>query len=272
MTNAQLIVFTDMVDTKLIELSVVPSIARGMYNANTPLIRGAAVDILGTEDITIGQYTGTITHQSLAGTKQTVALSHAPYFSVKLDGVKDLATAPANLKTFVATKAGKTLALDMDVELGKLGASAKVTVTATKADIDAGFVGAATALDEANVGMNDRAMLLDPASANLLISEQGKALQGEKASNIVYEGYIGKYMGFEVFKSNSLTATTTVKHCLALDMSALVLPRNYDEVREIESSEFFGVAVQGVVSYGIGVIETETGKSNRIAKVDIDHA
>jgi hypothetical protein len=55
-------------------------------------------------------------------------------------------------------------------------------------------------------------------------------------------------------------------------MTALVLPRNYDEVREIESSEFFGVAVQGVVSYGIGVIETETGKSNRVVAVDIDHA
>jgi len=272
MTNVQVVIFTDMVETVIIENTIVPTIARGVYNANTPLIRGAAVEILGTEDITIGQYTGTITHQALAGTKQTVSLSHAPYFSVQLDGVKDLATAPANLKSFVAGKAGKTLALDMDNEFVKLGSVAKVTVAGTKADLGAVFTGAATALDEANVGMNDRGILLDPASANLLIAEQGAALQGEKASNIVYEGYIGKYMGIEVFKSNGITATTTVKHCLAFDMSAIVLPRNYDEVREITSSEFFGIAVQGVVSYGIGIIETETGKSNRIVKVDIDHA
>ena len=272
MTNAQITVFTDMLDTKLIEKSIVPSIARGEYNTTTPVVRGAAVEILGTEDITIGQYNGTITHQTLTGTNQKVQISHAPYYSVKLDGVEDLATAPANLKNFVIGKAGKSLAIDMDAQFASLGSQAKVTVTGTKADISAAFTGAATALDEANVGMNDRAMVLDPASANLLIAQQGAALQGEKASDIVYEGYIGKYMGFEVFKSNAIKATGTVKNCLALDMTALVLPRNYEETREIQDASFFGVAVQGVVSYGIDVIHTESGLSDRIAAVDIDHA
>jgi len=261
-----------MLDTKLIEKSIVPSIARGEYRANTGIVRGAAVDILGTEDITIGQYSGTITHQTLAGTNQKVQISHAPYYSVKLDGVKDLATAPANLKNFVIGKSGKSLALDMDTSLVALASKAKVTVTGVKASIPDVFTGVATALDQANVGMNDRAIILDPASANMLISQQGAALQGEKASDIVYEGYIGKFMGIEVFKSNQIGATTTVKNCIALDMTALVLPRNYEETREIESSEFFGVAVQGVVSYGLDIIETETGKSNRIVAVDIDHA
>ena len=272
MTNVQIELFTDMVDTVLIERSVVPSVARGMYRQSSPIVRGSVVNILGTEDITIGQYTGTITHQSLAGTEQAVAIDNVPYYSVKLDGVEDLAAAPANTKVFVTGKAGKQLALDFDTTLMALVAKAKVTVTGVIADIDAVFIGVATAFDEANVGMNDRAIILSPAIVNKLISEQGKALNAEKSAGIVYEGYIGKYFGIEVFKSNQVTATTTVNHCIAVDMSALVLPRNYDETREITDSTFFGVAVQGVVSYGLDVIETETGFSNRLIAVDVDLA
>ncbi len=272
MTNAQITVFTDMVETVLIEKSIVPSIAKGLYNASSPIVRGAAIDILGTEDITIGQYSGTITHQTLAGTSQTVAIANVPYYSVKLDGVADLATAPENTKVFVTGKAGKTLALDLDGTFAALISKASVTVSGVVADIDSVFVGAATALDEANVGMNDRAIVLDPATINKLISEQGAALNSEKSADIVYEGYIGKYMGMEVFKSNSLTSTTTVVHGIALDMTALVLPRNYDETREITDATFFGVAVQGVVSYGLDIIETATGESNRLVQIDVDHA
>ena len=55
-------------------------------------------------------------------------------------------------------------------------------------------------------------------------------------------------------------------------MSAITLPRNYDELRDIEDASFFGIAVQGVLSFGVDVIETETGKSNRIVKGEVDYA
>jgi len=270
MTKAQITIFTDIVETNLIENSVVPSIARGLYNGQT--IRGGAVDILGTEAVTIGQYTGTITHQALTGTNQKVQISHAPFYSVKLDGVKDIATAPANLKAHVTKQAGKGLALDVDASFIALHAKAKVAVTGVIGTVDESFTGLATAFDIANVGMNDRGVVLDPTSANVLVALQGKALQGEKASNIVYEGYLGKYMGIEIFKSNSIKKTGTVANCIGIDMSALVLAKNYDETRDITGADFFGVAVQGVLSYGIDVIETETGKSNRVVALDIDQA
>jgi len=270
MTNAQITIFTDLVETNLIEKSVVPSVARGLYNGQ--IVRGGAIDILGTEAVTIGQYSGTITHQNLDGTNQKVQISHAPFYSVKLDGVKDIATAPTNLKSHVTKEAGKGLALDVDASLVALASKAKVTVTGVIATVDKAFSGLATAFDLANVGMNDRACIGSPSVINTLVELQGSALQGEKASNMVYEGYIGKYMGIEVFKSNSIKKTATVSNCIGLDMSALVLAKNYDETRDMTDASFFGVAVQGVLSYGIDIIETETDKSNRIIAFDIDEA
>ena len=270
MTNAQITVFTDILETNLIEKSVVPSVARGLYNGQ--IVRGGVVEILGTEAVTIGQYNGTITHQTLAGSNQKVAISHAPFYSVKLDGVKDLATAPANLKAHVTKEAGKGLALDLDATLVALHSKAKVTVTGAIATVDDAFTGLATAFDLANVGMDDRGVILSPSVANKLVAKQGSALQGEKASDIVYAGYLGKYMGIEIFKSNVIGKTTTVANCIGVDMSALVLAKNYDETRDIEGVDFFGIAVQGVVSYGLDVIETETGKSNRLIAFDVDEA
>ncbi len=267
--NNKITIFTDVMDTKLQEQSIVPSIARGVYKGQ--VVRGGTVKILGTEDVTIGQYNGTITHQTMDGTDQDVAISKKPYFSMKL-GADDLSQVPANELGFLTGKASGGLALDLDTQLVLLSTKAVVTVSGVIASVDAAFTGLATAFDEANVGMNDRAVVLSASVANKLIELQGAALQGEKASGIVYEGYLGKYMGIEIFKSNKITSTTTVANCMGVDMSALVLAKSYEELREITSAEFFGVALQGLLVYGIDIVETETDASDRIIAFDIDEA
>jgi hypothetical protein len=120
--------------------------------------------------------------------------------------------------------------------------------------------------------MNDRAVVLSPSVANKLVELQGKALSGEKSANVVFEGYLGKYMGIEIFKSNKISSTDTVANCVGVDMSALVLAKSYEELREATSADFFGVALQGLLVYGVDVVETETGKSDRIIAFDIDEA
>jgi len=272
MTNVQKIVYTDMVETELLENSVFAEIANGKFKRNTPVVNGASVEILGTESISIGQYSGTMTHQTLDGTAQAVPINKRPYYSVKLDGVTDLATAPKDLKEFATNKAGATLAEQFDVEGVKLATKAKVTVTGTKSDIGAVFEGMAAELDIANVGMNNRAAVIDPVTARRLIGEQGSAIHGDNAGSIVYQGYIGEYQGFKIFKSNKLPKVTTKQTVIGVDMTALVLPRNFEDMREIEDADFWGVYIQGIISYGIDVIETETGKSNRIVKGEIDYA
>ena len=267
--NNKITIFTDVMDTKLQEKSIVPSIARGVYKGQ--VVRGGTVKILGTEDVTIGQYNGTITHQTMDGTAQDVAISKKPYFSIKL-GADDLSQVPANELNFLTGKASDGLALDVDTQLVALVSKAVVTVAGAIATVDSAFTGLATAFDEANVAMNDRAVVLSASVANKLIELQGKALQGEKASNIVYEGYLGKYMGIEIFKSNKVGSTLTVANCLGVDMSALVLAKSYEELREATSADFFGVALQGLLVYGVDIVETATGVSDRIIAFDIDEA
>jgi len=80
MTNAEVIHFTDIMETQIIESSVMGTIARGDYKKSTPVVNGASVAILGTEAITIGNYTGNMSHQVLAGSKQSVAINKAKYF------------------------------------------------------------------------------------------------------------------------------------------------------------------------------------------------
>ena len=269
LANNKVTIFTDIMDTKLGETSIVPSIARGMYKGQ--VVEGGTVKILGTEDVTIGQYTGTISHQEIAGSAQDVAISKKPYFSIKL-GADDLSQVPKNELGFLMGKASKGLALDLDTQLVALVSKAKVTVAGALATVDSAFTGLATAFDLANVGMNDRGVVLSPSICNTLVEVQGAKLSAEKASNIVYEGYIGKYMGIEIFKSNKIGSTLTVANCMGVDMSALVLAKSYENLREITSSEFFGVALQGLLVYGIDVVETETGLSDRLIAFNIDEA
>lgn len=267
--NNKITLFTDIMDTKLQEQSIVPSIARGIFKGQ--VVQGGTVKILGTEDVTIGQYAGTITHQSMAGTAQDVAITKKPYFSIKL-GADDLSQVPKNELGFLMGKASQGLALDVDTQLVALVAKAKVTVSGAIATVDSAFTGLATAFDIANVGMNDRGAILSPSVCNNLIEKQGASLNAEKASDIVYEGYLGKYMGIEIFKSNKIGSTLTVANCIGVDMSAVVLAKSYENLREITSSEFFGVALQGLMVYGVDVVETETGLSDRLVAFDIDEA
>lgn len=267
--NNKITIFTDVMDTNLQGSSIVPSIARGVFKGQ--IVQGGTVKILGTEDVTIGQYAGTILHQAIDGTAQDVAISKKPYFSIKL-GADDLSQVPKNELGFLMGKAGNGLSLDLDTQLVALVAKAVVTVTGAIATVDSAFTGLATAFDLADVAMNDRAVVLSPSVANKLVELQGKALSGEKSANIVYEGYLGKYMGIEIFKSNKIGSTLTVANCIGVDMSALVLAKSYENIREITSSEFFGVALQGLLVYGIDVVETATGESDRIVAFDIDEA
>jgi len=265
----KLTIFTDVMDTKLQEASVVPSIAKGVFRGQ--IVRGGTVDILGTEDVTIGQYNGTITHQSMTGTEQKVLIEKKPYFSIKL-GYDDLSQVPTNEVSFLTGKAGKALALDVDKNLVLLAGKAKITVSGAIADVTGAFTGLATAFDIANVGMGDRAALLSPNVANTLVAEQGAKLQGEKASEYVYQGYLGEYMGVQVFKSNSIGKTTTVANCLGVDMSALILAKSYDQVDQVAGVDFFGSALRGLLVYGVDVVETEAGLSDRIVAFNIDEA
>jgi len=269
MDNNKVKIFTDIMDTKLGDKSVVMSIARGQYRGQ--VVSGGSVDILGTEAVTIGQYNGTITHQTITGTAQTVAITKKPYFSIKL-GYDDLSQVPANEKDFLMQDASKGLALDIDTQFVALVAKALVTVSGNLSTVNSAFTGLATAFDVANVGMNDRAAIVSPAVANTLVEKQGAALNAEKAADAVYEGYLGKYMGVEIFKSNKIGSTLTVANCIGIDMSALVLAKSYEKVRDITSSEFFGVAIQGLMVYGVDVVETEAAASDRIIAFDIDTA
>ena len=267
--NNKIKIFTDIINTALREKSIAMAVARGMYKGT--VVSGGTVDILGVEDITIGQYTGTITHQTMAGTKQTVAITKKPYFSIKL-GADDLSQVPANQVGFLMSKATDKLALDIDTNLVALVSKAVVTVSGTIALIDKAFVGLATAFDLANVGENDRGVILSPSVANNLVDILGTKLQSEKSSSDAYNGFVGKYFGIEIFKSHKIGSTLTVANCVGVDMSALVVPKSYEEMRTATSSEFFGIALQGLLVYGVDVVDTGTGVSDRIIAFDIDEA
>jgi len=267
--NNKIKIFTDIIDTKLQEVSIAMAVCRGMFKG--AVVSGGSVDILGTEDITIGQYTGTITHQTLAGTKQTVAITKKPYFSIKL-GADDLSQVPKNQVAFLMDKSTTKLALDIDINLVTLVSKAVVTVTGAIATVDKAFIGLATAFDLANVAINDRGAILNPSIANNLVDVLGTKLQSEKSSSDAYEGFVGKYMGIEIFKSNQIGSTLTVANCMGVDMSALVVAKSYEEMRTATSADWFGIALQGLMVYGVDVVETGTGVSDRIIAFDIDEA
>jgi len=262
-------IFTDVMNTKLQNKSIALAVARGEYRGD--IVQGGTVKILGSEDVVIGQYTGTITHQTMQGTDQDVAISNKPYFSIKL-GYDDLSQVPKNELAHLMKEASKALAMDIDDKLVQLVTKAKVSVSGTLADVTGAFTGLATAFDLANVDEGDRGVILSPIVANSLIGELGVKLNSEKAADMAYQGSIGEYMGIEIFKSNVVTKNGTIENCIGIDMSAIVLAKSYEDVGQVEGVDFFGSALRGLMVYGIDVIETEVGLSDRIIAFGIDAA
>ena len=271
LANNKLKIFTEVMETKLGETSILPTIAKGVTSGK--ITRGSSVDILGVDDVNIGDYTGTITHQDADGTRQTVAISSQKYFSLRFHS-GDLSQVPTNVLNENLRVASKKLALEADKAFVSLGTKAEVTVTGTIAEIKKAFVGLATAFDQANVAMGDRAVVVDPATGNTLVDTLGSALNGERATAEAYAGALGEYMGINVYKLNVIGKTTTVSNCIGIDTSALVFPKSYDELDQVDGVDFFGIAIRGLMVYGVDVVETNTStnKSDRVIKFDIDHA
>ena len=269
--NNKLKVFKGVMETKLGEVSVLTAIAKGVTSGE--ITRGSSVDLLGVDDVNIGDYAGTITHQDADGTRQTVTIANQKYFSLRFHS-GDLSQVPTNVLGANLTVASKKLALEADKAFVLLGSKAEVTVSGVIADVKGAFVGLATAFDEANVAMGDRAVVLDPATGNTLVDKLGSALNSERAASEAYQGAMGEYMGIKIYKSNQITATTTVKHCIGIDTSALVFPKSYDELDQVNGVDFFGIAIRGLLVFGVDVVETDTAthKSDRIIGFDIDHA
>ncbi len=269
--NNKLKIFTDVMETKLGEFSLLPTIAKGVTSGK--ITRGSSVDILGVDDVTIGDYSGTITHQDADGTRQTVTIANQKYFSLRFHS-GDLSQVPTNVLSANLKVAAKKLALEADKKFVLLDGKAEVAVTGAVGDLQGAFVGLATAFDEANVAMGDRAVVLDPATANTLIDQLGSAINSDRASNEAYGGVIGEYMGIAIYKSNQITTTLEVSNCIGIDMTALVFPKSYDNLDQVSGVDFFGVAIRGLLVFGVDVVETDTSAhtSDRVISFKIDHA
>ncbi len=201
--------------------------------------------------------------------------------------IEDIASVQAlnSLREFFTDDAGYALATQVDTDLHGVGnllqggagtaaydqavigsdGSTLYTGANEAALADAGIRTAIQTLDDANVPMRDRFLVIPPVEKNNLLglsrfTEQ--AFVGEVGmANSIRNGRIGAIYGVEVFVStNCATATGAARICLLLHRSAIALVTQVDiRVQTQYKQEYLADLLTADTLYAVGELRDDAG-------------
>jgi hypothetical protein len=221
--------------------------------------KGDTVFFNGLADPTISSYTGTISsYEEMADAQIALLIDQQDMFGFKLDDV-DKVQANVDVLADHTRRAGYGLANNADKYILGLHADAGNTVTATvtSANVFSTVAEIGRKLDENNVPMQDRHLVVPPWFAMKL------KLAGVKFSvNDGLKGGKGGYsfaeeLGFKIYVSNNIvdTATTPVSKVIAVSSNAIVFASQLMKVESGRLEGAFADYVRGLHVYGAKVIK-----------------
>lgn len=176
---------------------------------------GSAVKICGVSALSSANYTGSVSYSALDVTSATMNIDIARYVAFDLDDVNATQSAP-DLWTPYVQNAGYTLASYIDSKvLEEAGTNAgnnsyRTGTTAWTAGSSGAYIPKMFAdihakLDAANVPQANRYVIVNPSvRQGLQIWAAGK--DSQFASGVQQNGFMGQFMGLNVFVSNNLDA------------------------------------------------------------------
>jgi len=259
--------------------------ARLLANLDKALVYGSLVDrsyegevrfgntlrLNRPDNITVGNYTGTVTYQTPTSTQQTLTINQQRYFAFKVD---DIARVQSNVDLVDAysQRAAYALADSVDQYIASLytGAGAgtvALDITAATPKVYEAFVELGRLLDEKNVPRQGRWVVVSPRIYAALLRDQNFVRSTETGQQMLLTGAVGQVAGFSVFVSNNVpvvTGATTQHKCLAGVNTAIVFAGNVEKVESIRLPNEFATGVRGLYVFGASVVEP-----NALAVLDV---
>lgn len=224
--------------------------------------QGAKVIIRVRPSITTGAYTvnGTINYQDLADDKIELLVDKARYAAFKVDDI-DKAQADINIINEASTDMAENMKIDIEKEVfGTVYASAGNSITSqqvTAANVLAWILTAGERLDEDNVPVEGRWLIIPPWIRTLLLQSDIKAayLTGDQTSPL-RNGKLGMIDRFMVYVSNNLSGIDTVggpRYCLAGHKDGISFASQITKTEPLRLQNTFGDAIRALNVYGFKV-------------------
>jgi hypothetical protein len=233
--------------------------------------QGAKVIIRKRPTVTIGNYQhgGTINYQDLTDEKIELLIDKAKVYAFKVDDI-DRAQADINIinETTLDASEQMKITIDQDV-LQNIYTDATSSITATvvtKTNVLEWIVDAGTLLDELNIPVNGRWLVIPPWIAGMIKKGDLKdaSLAGDMTS-VLRNGRLGMIDRFTIFVSNNLAlvgvpATGEYK-CMAGTRDFVSFASQFVKTETLRLQDTFGDAIRGLNVYGYKVTHADSGVS-----------
>jgi P22 coat protein - gene protein 5. len=222
---------------------------------------GQSVRITSISRPTVNDYAGSVTYEELNDAQQILFLDQKNYFAFKVDDV-DKKQAAGDFVPMAMQEASYAMRDDADLYLASLytqAAAANVISTTAVTDGDKAYTmlkDLMVKLDQSNASRAVRWAVVTPWFHGLLLTND-KFVDYSASNSLepLYNGRVGRALGFEIYVSNNLTNTTgddwTI---LAGSNQAITYAEQLLTIEAGRHQASFGDYVRGLMIYGAKVV------------------
>ncbi len=233
---------------------------------------GDTVHIRTFGDVTVKDYSGSITYDELTSPTDTLLIDQKKYFAFKVD---DISKAQSNVNIMAGYLERAKIAIDLakdsfllgkhvDVPLVNIIGSDSTPVALTKDNIYTNFVAVAKALKKSNATSKGQKpwIVINPDIEALLIQAPEFIQANHTGDKTLMEGSIGKIAGLDVLVCTNFSVTAGKYYVLAGTNDAITFASQVVEIESLRLHDSFDTAVRGLYVYG-----AKTVLPNAIAKI-----
>jgi hypothetical protein len=256
-------IWSDLIIQAYAEKSVFRPLTNTSYEGEISAF-GDTVKINMINDFSTTAYSGSVTYSEMDDASLFLNINQKKYVAKKLDDV-DAAQIKPKLSGEIARNFGRAFVADVEAYIAALYTEAGITdgsttsVTAiTSANVISKFGDMASAFDEADIPDTDRVSVVPPWLAQKIVL--AGVIRDTDNSNILSAGYLGNFQGFNIYKSNRISHSSTTWYApmffRANDTIAMAEQLNEMEALRLENQ--FGDGMRALMVYGAKVIRPES--------------
>lgn len=261
-------IWSKKLQAKFYASTVLPQVSNTDYEGEISG-QGNKVIIRTVPDVTVADYTGTISYADLTTTKVELNIDKAKSYAFKVD---DVVKAQSNFDYWnaAAQDAAESMKIAVETDLfenivGTFTPSVVDATSTTSANILGKILDAGQTLDENNVPETGRFIILSPAYVNLLKQSDLKdaSLAGDGTS-ILRNGRVGMIDRFTVYMSNNLYkpasgSDANKTHTIYGHPKAMSFASQFTNTETVRMETSFGDGVRGLKVYGYKTVVPTAG-------------
>lgn len=262
-TNFIPTIWSDMVLEKYQEMAVFRPLMNTNYEGDIRNF-GDTVKINSINDFDDAAYSGTVSYTDLDDASLMLLINQKRYVAKKLDDVDDAQTKPKLMgmvsggiaQAFLRTQEAYLSALY--TEAGIVSGSTTSVTAITSANVISTIGSIAVSMDANDVPDDGRVAVVPPWLAQKMVL--AGVLRDTDNSAILSAGYIGQFQGFQVYKSNRISHSSTTWYAPMFfrrnDTMALAEQVTVMEAMRLEAQ--FGDGIRSLMVYGAKVLRPES--------------